>query len=458
MKRVGKPAFFIVAILILSLTFLAFFGVSNYYGDNRNVYIKGAEDIRWGIDIRGGVEAVFMPDIEVDSITEEDMDAAKEIIETRLVNQNITDGEVYADTNSKQIIVRFPWKADETEFDPSTAVEELGATAMLTFREGTDSTGTVVLQGAEDIDSAQPGVDPETGEYVVQLRLTSAGSDKFAEATGRLVGETISIWMDDQNISSPTVNQAITDGNAVITGMANAEEANQLANQINAGSLPFALTVDNSKMQVVSPTLGAEALNVMLLAGAIAFGLICILMIVKYRLPGVIACIGLVGQVGGMIACVSGFFPFVPSFTMTIPGIAGIILSIGMGVDANVITSERIREEFAKGKTIDGAIDAGYHSAFSAILDGNLTNVLVAIVLMGAFGSPDNIFAKLLSPLMQFFSSSITGNIYSFGYTLLIGVIFNFIMGVGACRLMLKGISKFKGLRKPSFYGGAKHA
>ena len=259
-------------------------------------------------------------------------------------------------------------------------------------------------------------------------------------------------------ISNPTVNEAITDGQASISGMADADEAEDLANKINAGSLPFALTVDDSKMQVVSPTLGAEALNVMLLAGVIAFALICILMIVRYRIPGVIACIGLVGQVGGIVACVSGFFRDIPSFTMTIPGIAGIILSIGMGVDCNVITSERIREEFYKGKTIDGAIDAGYHNAFSAILDGNLTNVLVAIVLMGAFGSPDNIFARILSPIMQFFSSSITGSIYSFGYTLLVGVIFNFIMGIGACKLMLKGISKFKVLRKPSFYGGAKNA
>lgn len=457
MKRVGKPAFFIVAILIALLTYLAFFGISNYYGDNRNVYIKGAEDIRWGIDIRGGVEAVFMPDIEVENITDEDMDAAKEIIETRLVNENITDSEVYADNNTKQIIVRFPWKSDETDFDPAAAVEELGETAMLTFCEGSTQ-DTVILQGAADIDHASPAVDRQTGEYVVSLQLTEAGAEKFSEATSRLVGSTISIWMDDQMISNPTVNEAITDGQASISGMADADEAEDLANKINAGSLPFALTVDDSKMQVVSPTLGAEALNVMLLAGVIAFALICILMIVRYRIPGVIACIGLVGQVGGIVACVSGFFRDIPSFTMTIPGIAGIILSIGMGVDCNVITSERIREEFYKGKTIDGAIDAGYHNAFSAILDGNLTNVLVAIVLMGAFGSPDNIFARILSPIMQFFSSSITGSIYSFGYTLLVGVIFNFIMGIGACKLMLKGISKFKVLRKPSFYGGAKNA
>ncbi len=451
MKRVGKPWFFIVAILIISLTFAAFFGISNYYGDNRIVYVKGAEDIRWGIDIQGGVEAVFAPDIEADSITDDDMDAAKEIIETRLVNQNITDSEVYTDYSNKQVIVRFPWKSGESDFDPTTAVQELGETALLTFCEGTTQ-DTVVLSGAADIDHATATVNQETGAYVVSLTLTSEGKTKFAEATARLVNQQISIWMDNTMISAPTVNEAITDGQAMISGNFDADSATELANKINAGSLPFALTVDDSKLQIVSPTLGAEALNVMLIAGAIAFGLICILMIIRYRLPGVIASIALLGQVGGMIACISGFFPNMSSFTLTIPGIAGIILSIGIGVDANVIVAERIKEEFANGKTIYGAIAAGYKNAWSAILDGNVTVVIVSVVLMGAFGTPDNPLAWMFSWL----SSSITGSIYSFGYTLLIGVIFNLIMGVGATRVMMKSISQLKGLRKPSLYGGAK--
>lgn len=460
MKRVGKPVFFIVAILIISLTFATLLGISNYYGDKRIVYVKGADDIRWGIDIRGGVEAVFMPDIETSKITDENMDAAKEIIETRLLNNNIADSEVYTDSKNKQIIVRFPWKENEADFDPAAAVQELGETAMLTFCEGSTQ-DTVILQGAKDIDKATAGVNPETGGYIVQLSLTSEGTTKFAEATTRLAAassSTISIWMDDVMVSNPTVKEAITGGQASIDGMADAEEAKDLANKINAGSLPFALTADDSKLQIISPSLGNEALSVMTIAGGIALALVCVLMILKYRLPGFVACISLVGQVGGMIACVSGFFLIFPSSTLTIPGIAGIILSIGMGVDANVINYERIKEELYKGKTIDGAIDSGYENGWSAILDGNVTVIIVSIVLMGAFGTPDNIFAKLLSPVMQLFSSSITGSIYSFGFTLLIGVIFNFIMGVTASKLMLKSISRFKALRKPWLFGGAKNA
>ncbi len=455
-KKTGKPVFFIVAILIFALTYLAFFGLDNYYGDNRIVYTKGASDIRWGIDISGGVEAVFSPDKEVSSISDEDMAAAKEIIETRLVNNNITDSEVYTDKANKQVIVRFPWQAGESEFDPAAAVQELGETALLTFCEGTTQ-DKVILQGAQDIERASAGID-ENGQYIVQLELTQAGTSKFAEATARLQKQTISIWMDDTMISAPTVNEVITGGTASITGMADAEEANDLANKINAGSLPFALTVDDSKLQIISPTLGSNALNIMVIAGAIAFGIICILMILKYRLPGVVASISLLGQVAGSVACISGFFPNIPSFTLTIPGIAGIILSIGMGVDANIISAERIKEEFAKGRTIDGAISAGYQNSFTSVLDGNVTVVIVSLVLMGAFGTPDSLIAKIFSPVMSLFSSSITGSIYSFGYTLLIGVIFNFIMGVTASRLMLKSISRFKVFRKPWLYGGAKHA
>ena len=155
---------------------------------------------------------------------------------------------------------------------------------------------------------------------------------------------------------------------------------------------------------------------------------------------------------------------------MTIPGLAGMILSIGMGVDANIITAERIKEELRGGRTLDGAIDAGFDNAFSAILDGNVTNIIVAVILMGVFGPPDGLWSKILSPFIWLYNhsiglipgltitNSITGSIYAFGFTLLIGVIFNFIMGVTASRIMLKGSSRFKFLRKPQLYGGVKNA
>ena len=461
-KRTGKPVFFVVLILILALTYTAFFGIENYYGDTRKVYFKGANDIRWGIDIRGGVEAVFSPDKEEVDITDDDMDAAKAIIETRLVNKNITDYEVYTDSDNHQIIVRFPWAEDESDFDAAAAVQELGETALLSFCRN-ENKEDVILSGAEDIERAEAGVSQtDSGnEYVVFLYFTDSGEAKFDTAKRELVNQKISIWMDDQEISAPTVSESVLDGNSgttYINGMANAEEAKALADKINAGSLPFALTVDDSKLQIISPTLGSDALRVMLIAGSIAFGIVCLLMILRYRLNGVVTSIALLGQLAGTIACISGFFPNTDSFTLTIPGIAGIILSIGVGVDCNVIASERIRDEFKKGKTIDGAIDSGFKNALSAIVDGNVTIVIVSLVLMGAFGTPDSFIAKIFSPIMSLLGSSITGSIYSFGYTLLVGVIFNFIMGLLASKYMLKSVSQLKFLRNPWLYGGKKNA
>lgn len=466
MKRVKRPVFFVVLILIAALVYTALFGVYGQNGDFKTTVIKGAGDIRWGIDIRGGVEATFSPAGDVKA-TSDELESAKAIVETRMVSQNITDYELYTDETNNRIIVRFPWKSDEADFDPEEAINELSATALLTFREGMEyesmdyaedgsvvyktPSGTtadaVILEGA-DVVKAEPAMnqDQTTGayNYVVSLEFSEAGKEKFAEATGRLVNQTISIWMDDIMISYPTVNQAITDGKCVIEGDFTSEEATALATKIQAGALPFAL--ETSNFNALAPTLGSQALDAMMLAGVIAFILIAVLMIVIFRLPGVVAVISLAGQMGIVFAAVSGFFPGMNSFTMTLPGIAGIILSIGMGVDANVITASRVREELRNGKSLDGALQRGFQSSFWAIFDGNITTAIVAIMLMGVFG-PSNILSMI-------FGESTTGSIFSFGFTLLVGIIANFIMGVFATRLMTLSLAAFKGLHKKWLFGG----
>ena len=341
MKRVKKPVFFVVTLLILALVYTSLFGVYGQKGDFKQTYIKGAGDIRWGIDIRGGVEATFSPADGIEATTTE-LEAAKQIIETRMVSNNITDYELYTDPTNNRIIVRFPWKSDEEDFDPEAAIDELAATAQLTFREGME------YEDAEYADDGSmvyktPAMtqDESTGEYkyIVSLKFSDEGKEKFAEATSELVGETISIWMDDVMISYPTVEEAITNGECSISGDFTSEEATQLASKIQAGALPFALEV--SDFNSMAPTLGTQALDAMMMAGIIAFVVIAVLMIVVFRLPGVVAAITLAGQMGLCFAAISGFFPFLNSFTMTLPGIAGLILSIGMGVDANVITASR---------------------------------------------------------------------------------------------------------------------
>ena len=462
MKTKGKAWQLVLTVLLIAaFVYTAFFGVAVKYGDVTTTYIKGAKDIRFGVDIKGGVNVTFVPSDGYDA-TDDQLEAAQLVIENRLVALNVTDYELYVDNNSDSLILEFPWQSGETEFDPEAAIEEIGTTAYLTFREGGSADGELVLDGSM-VESAAAQYGPVNGsssEYYVALKFTDEGAKAFGDATTRLyqTGGTISIWLDDQNVSTATVNEAFPLGAAIITSSASnpftQEDVVKMARQINSGALPFALTVDS--YSTVSPSLGENSLSAMVLAGLIAFALIVVFMTMLYRLPGFLACIALAGQVAATLAFVSGYFPVFESFTMTLPGIAGIILAIGMGVDANVITAERIKEELRSGKSLDGALKSGFARGLTPIIDGNVTIVIVAAILMGAFGPTDGFWAKVFNPIFYWFGPSTAGTIYSFGFTLLTSVLLNFVFGVWATRVMIRGAVHFKPLRKAWLFGGKK--
>jgi SecD/SecF fusion protein len=410
-----KGTFFAVLLIILIVSYVAFFGF-----DIGSLHLRSASEMRFGIDIRGGIDAAFVPKDLDRSPTESELEAARAVMETRLDQKNILDRDVTIDKENGCIFVRFPWKSDETDFDPEKAIAELGSMAHLTFK---DPDGNIVMEG-KYVDSAMPGVDPENpNSYIVKLSLKPEGRKMFAEATGRLVGQNITIYLDESMISDPIVRTKIDSDESYINGIGSLEEAKTLANQINSGALPFALVTEN--YSAISPSLGSNALEVMVLAGIVAFIAICIALILYYRLSGVIAAISLLLQVTGQLILLTW-----PQFSITLPGIAGIILSIGMGVDANVIVSERIREELKTGKTMLAAVASGFKMAFSSIFDGNITVLIVAFVMM-YFGS---------------------GAILSFAYTLLFGIIMNFVAGVAATKLMTMSVIQNSWLRKPSFF------
>lgn len=417
-KLTNKKGTFVSVVLItLLISYIAFFGL-----DIGQIHLKGSSEMRFGIDIRGGIDAAFVPKDIVRQPTESELEAARAIIETRLDQRNILDRDVTIDKDAGCILVRFPWKSDETDFDPEKAIAELGSTALLTFKDPDDN---IVMEG-QYVDKAVVEADSQSpGKYIVNLSLKPEGRRLFAEATERLVGQRISIYLDENMISSPTVQQKIDSNSCVITGMNNSEEARTLANQINSGALPFALITEN--YSTISPELGSNALNVMILAGIVAFALICLALILYYRLSGVVASISLLLQVTGQIIMLTW-----PQFSITLPGIAGIILSIGMGVDANVISAERIREELKSGKTTLSAAASGFKASFSSIFDGNITVLIVAFVMM-YFGS---------------------GAILSFAYTLLFGIIMNFAAGVTATKLMTMSIVQNDWAKKPSLFLG----
>ncbi|MFR3728908.1 protein translocase subunit SecF [Lacrimispora sp.] len=394
----GKKMLAGIFAALAALCAVAVFGLGND--------IKGIFDMRYGIDIRGGVEAIFEPQDLDRKPTEQELQTAREIIETRMDNQNISDREVTVDKNSGYIIVQFPWKSGETNFNPEDAIAELGEMAELTFR---DPDGKVLIQG-KNVKNAAPETTTNNGikAYNVSLSFDQEGAKLFEEATGKLIGKRMSIYMDEDLISSPTVQTKISGGQAVITGMKDYNEAKSLAEKINAGALPFSLATSN--FSTISPALGNNALTIMVYAGIFSFFIICVFMIGFYKVPGVSACITLFMQMIIQLLAIS-----IPQYTLTLPGIAGIILTLGMTVDTNIITSERISDELKKGASIKGAITHGYKNAFSSVFDGNVTAAIIAAILM-ALGS---------------------GTMLSFGYTLMIGMIVNLFIGIPVSKHLL---------------------
>lgn len=418
-RKINKSTFWIVAVIIACITYVAVCGLKI-----GSFSIPSAKDMRFGIDIRGGVEATYFPK-DYDGVpTLEELNSAKKVIEQRCDAQNITDREITVNQEKGSILVRFPWKSDETDFDPEAAISELGETALLTFQ---DPNGNVLVEG-KNVKKATAGYDQSTNLPIVQLEFDNDGATAFEEATGNLIGQRMSIYMDDTMISSPTVNSKISGGTAQITGLSSYDEASDLASKINSGALPFSLESNN--YSIISPSMGTGALNVMVYAGLLAFAIICLFMLLYYRLPGFVAVLALTLQVAGQLLALS-----VTQFTLTLPGIAAIILSIGVGVDTNIITAERIKEEIAEGKSVRSAIDAGFNKAFSAVFDGNITNVIVAVILM-IFGS---------------------GTMISFGYTLLTGVILNFVCSIFCAKLMTKSLGQYKFVQNNSkLFGNGK--
>lgn len=407
----SKYRFFGVSMIVAVICFIALFGI----GDQ----VKGVAKIRFGIDIRGGIEAVFEPEDLDRQPTQEELNAARNVIETRLDSKNILEREVTVDKQKGYIIVRFPWKSDETNFNPEAAIAELGETAQLTFR---DEKGNVLIEGSH-VKSSSPAFDQQQGEYIVQLSFDEEGSKLFEAATEKMIGKQMAIYMDDVVISAPLVQEKIAGGQCVINGMSNADEAKELSEKINAGALPFSMNTSNHSS--ISPTLGSDALKIMVVAGVVAFVIVCLFMIIYYRLSGAMSCIALCLQMALQLLAISA-----PQFTLTLPGIAGIILSLGMAVDANVIISERISEEIARGMTIRQAIKKGYEKAFSSVFDGNFTSCIVAILLM-IFGS---------------------GSMLSFGYTLLTGLVINFVAGVLTSKVLLSSIIMFKPMNHTKWF------
>jgi len=363
-------------VVMLLLGYLAIFGLK--FSDK--TIIKGAKDINTGLDISGGVTITYQAEVEDGKeITQEDLDKSKAVIQKRLEAMNIYDYIIRTDINTNQINVEIPIKTSDTSVDPLSAVEGLDKTAVVQFR---DNDGNVIIEG-DDIVSAKYSEDPidSTGISTphVVLNFSEEGQKKFAEATEKLVGKTMPIYLDEECITSPVVNSKIDSSSATITvGDGTYSEkkstAEEYAMLIDSGSLPFSLSVVNK--EYIGPYVGQQALNISIKAGIIALILICLIMICLYRLPGIVSTIALLDYISILLLILSN-----AGVSLTLSGIAGLILSVGMVVDGNVIIFERLKEELASKISYKKAFERAFKNATSTIVDGNVTTIIVALVL-----------------------------------------------------------------------------
>lgn len=412
-KKMKKSKATVILVVILA----ALVGLAYYASIILSSTGIGEEmSIPLGLDLSGGVSITYQ--VMDENPRAEDMSDTIYKLQKRVESYS-TEASVYQ-VGEDRITVEIPGVSDANKI-----LEELGNPGSLEFQL---SDGTVYMTG-EQVADAQAGTTTNTygnKEYIVQLTLTDEGAKLFGEATSENVGNYLPIVYDGQTISYPQVQEAITGGTAQISGMKNFEEAETLATQIRIGSL--SLELQELESSVVGAQLGSQAITSSLKAAAIGLIVVMLFMIVMYAVPGVAAAFALAIYTTLVIATLYLF-----EITLTLPGIAGIILGIGMAVDANVIIFARIREEIASGKTVQSSMKIGFQKAMSAILDGNITTLIAAVVLM-ALGS---------------------GTVKGFAYTLMIGIVLSMFTALVVTRYILYALHGI-GIQDEKFYGRAK--
>ena len=404
-------------LLVVIYALIVLLGVFVIRGFDAGIYeIRPLRGIQQGLDITGGVYTVYeAADPNVEDF-EAKMEDAQLVLRERLDQRGFTEATITRQ-GTDRIRVEIPINDSSEITDPTEISQFIGTPAQLEFR---DPDGNVIMEGA-DIERAYRSL--YNNQPVVAFSLTPDGTTKFAEATQRLLNQTIGIYVDGQMISEPTVNSAILNGEGIIEGSFTEDTALDLALQIESGALP--LDLNEIEVRTISATLGVGALENSILAGLVGMIVLFIYMIVIYRVPGIAACTGLAVYTLLVLLCLAT----VPGVQLTLPGIAGIVLGVGMAVDANVIIFARFHEEFSRGKSLRSAYEAGSKKAFVTILDSNVTTLICAVVL-AIFG---------------------TGQIKSFAYTLIISI----IVSMFAALVVTNGIMRLYislGHKNPNMY------
>lgn len=393
-------------VVVIALAFAVFFSITPL-----------TQNINLGLDLQGGVQVLLQGNslTEGQNVTDDEMNQFMEIMRKRVDAFGISEPVIQKEGSDRLLIELAGID------DPENAIATLGRTAKLEFR---DPSGTTILTGS-DLKSAKAQIDSSTNENIIILEFNAEGTKKFGQATARLVGEPISIYLDNQMIETANVKEPIMDGSARISGgFETYEDAAEIATLLSSGALPVDIEVLSKT--IVGPTLGSDSLAKSLNAAIIGLILLAVFIIAYYRLPGIIAAVSLV-----LYALILLWVLNLIGATLTLPGIAGFILSIGVAVDANIIIYERLKEELFAGKSLNAAIDAGFKRAFTTILDSNLTTLIAALVMF-KIGS---------------------GSVQGFALTLSIGIIASMFTAITFTRFMLRNTAVVDIFHKKSFYG-----
>ncbi len=418
MKKTKRNAVLVIIAFLLILgvaIYTAIFGVA----DRGKV-----EYIKLGLDLKGGLSVTY--EIQEDDYSDKDLEDTKYKIEQR-VEAYTNEYSVYED-GDKKITAEIPGvtNADEilNALNIEGKLEFLDPDNYTKWSQGQEYEAALT---GDDIKNATAGIDSDNGnDNVVQLAFTDEGAQKFADVTAANVGNIVYIIYDNRVVSAPTVQSAITGGSAEINKIGSYEEAEQLATTIRIGALP--LTLKQVRSNIVGATLGSDAISTSLKAGAIGIALVFLIMIIVFRIPGLVASFALAFYTILDLLVLNLF-----NVTLTLPGIAGVILSVGMAVDANVIIFTRIKEELADGKSVKQAVKGGFHNALSAIIDGNVTTLIAALVL-GIFG---------------------TGTIKGFAITLAIGVVLSVFTALAVSQSLLTALVNL-GVTDAKYFGVAR--
>ena len=398
--------------------------------------------VKLGLDLEGGTELVLRTKME--SVAREDRDtaleSARQVIEKRVNLYGVSEAVVQSSKlgEERRILVELPGVKDV-----STAVNLVGQTAQLEFREllataSAEATSSAVITFENTVSTGLTGKDLKKAQVTfgssgtkagpqVAIEFTAEGSEKFAAVTKRNIGKPLAIFLDSQPVEAPTVQQEIIGGSAVITGSFTAEQAKNLSIQLNAGALPVSIEI--LQQRLIGATLGRESIQKSLMAGVIGIALVMVYMVAYYGLYGLIADLALIIYTLLVLAVFRTGLFIMPPITLTLAGIAGFILSIGMAVDANILTFERMKEEFRSGKTGRKALEAGFSRAWTSIRDSNVSSMITAGILL-VFG---------------------TSVVRGFAVTLLIGVLVSMFSAIIITRTLLRLLPRFKIIAKQEF-------